>query len=263
MLGTDLLTEFKKAKFEVVGLSHSELDITKGSAIERMIKTNQPHIVINAAAYTNVDGAETEQKAAYSVNVDGPTCLSRACDGAGIKLIHFSTDQVFDGDHDRPWTESDRPNPLNYYAATKLEGEKAVLEGKNHLVVRVQWLYGEKKERFTQLKNKPTFSPFSDQWGAPTWTRDIAKIIPRLLDSSGLFHFSYDDFASWSQVFQFVKEKLGLTTQLIPRRTAELNLPARRPLYCVLSNHKLKSELKTNSLGSWRDALSQFLENMS
>lgn len=259
MLGNDLLLELERTS-EVVGLGHRDLDIVDESSVSRVLDHYQPSVVVNCAAYTNVDGAEKERELARLVNASGPANLARACNRLGAKLIHFSTDQVFDGDNDRPWTELDVPNPLNYYARTKLDGEGAVLNYPRNLVLRVQWLYGIKKERFTQLKRLASFSPFLDQRGAPTWTMDIARVVPSLLEAEGLFHFAYDDSATWVEVFTFVKEILGLKTELCPRYTHEAGLPAKRPLYCVLSNQKLRRALNKSTLGSWKDALPLFLK---
>jgi len=129
------------------------------------------------------------------------------------------------------------------------------------LVLRVQWLYGQRKDRFSPLRSKTEFSPFADQFGAPTWTRKLAEGVQALLNkkASGLFHFSYDDFASWSQVFEFVKQEWKLDLKLSPKQTADMKLPAKRPLFSVLDNTKLKQTLGVSSMGSWKAPLQEFL----
>ncbi|MBI1861667.1 MAG: dTDP-4-dehydrorhamnose reductase [Deltaproteobacteria bacterium] len=261
MLGSDLLPECERVfgADNVIGFGRGELDITSFQSVSRMFADVKPTIVVNSAAYTNVDGAEVDRDAAHEINCVGPENLAKVAAALGARLIHFSTDQVFDGERKRPWLETDEPNPLNQYATTKLAGERAVLAAGPHVILRVQWLYGEKKERFSQLRSKELFTPFADQVGAPTWTRDIARVVPKLIQSEGLFHFAYDDAASWADVFAFVKEEWKLKVRLEPKQTKDVPLPARRPLYCVMSNQKLKRELNLDQLGSWKDSLREFL----
>ncbi len=202
--------------------------------------------------------------AAERLNATGPRILAVECASLGAKLIHFSTDQVFDGSIRQPREEDDSVNPLNVYARTKLEGEKHVLQYSEHLVLRVQWLYGRKKDRFTLLRDKATFSPFADQYGAPTWTLHLAATVADLADrdARGLFHFAYDDSASWAEVFEYVKEVMGYSVKLEPRETASLSLPAKRPLYSVMSNRKLLNFLGQPTMGSWKMALNTFLSGV-
>jgi len=262
MLGWELVQAFERQRsFDLRPLSHAEMDITNLEQVHRMLKELHPSVVINAAAYTNVDGAESEREKAFAINATGPRNLALACEEAGTRLIHFSTDQVFDGSGNKPWSEEDLPHPLNYYAETKWVGEKEVLKSRRSLVLRVQWLYGARKDRFTILRNKDVFTPASDQFGAPTWTKDIADYLIRLIEKEarGLFHFSYDDYATWAEIFEFACRELHFATRLIPRKSEELQLAARRPKFCVLSNKKLLSFLGQNSLGSWKDSLHEFL----
>lgn len=264
LLGSDLapalVSEF--GSDAVAALSHAELDITDERSIEVALARHQPKWIFNTAAYTNVDKAESEREKAHHLNVTGPRLLAAAAQRHGARLFHFSTDQVFDGQNHRPWLETDTPRPLNVYAQTKWEGETEVLKHPEHLVMRVQWLYGRQKDRFTLLRDKETFSPFSDQIGSPTWASHVGMVITKLLkrpSASGLFHFSYDDHASWAEVFQFVKETMGYRVKLEPKRTAEVSLPAKRPLYAALSNRKLLQALGEEQLGSWKLALATFL----
>jgi dTDP-4-dehydrorhamnose reductase len=263
MLGWDLARTFTESlgQSRVVALGHQGLDITRPDSIATALDRYEPRVLVNAAAYTNVDGAESEPQAARAINASGPACLAAACAERGIRLVHFSTDQVFDGQAAEPRREDEEPNPPNTYARTKLEGETAALRSPGALVLRVQWLYGERKDRFTPLRKKDVFTPFSDQYGSPTWTRLLAETVLELLDRdvAGLFHFAHDDFASWLEVFQFVKAELHLAVRLEPKRTAEVTLPARRPLYSVLSNRKLCQALGRSGMGSWKDPLRQFL----
>lgn len=268
MLGTDLSEHFKK-KFGklAIPLNRSELDITNAEQVRHVLRDLNPAVVINAAAYTNVDGAEKERELAHAINAQGPKNLVAACAPKGTLLVHFSSDYVFNGENTIPWKEEDPTDPPKpgYYAETKLEGEKAVLNYKNALVLRVQWLYGKKKDRFSPLKTKKTFTPIIDQRGAPTWTREIAFRVEQLLEKKahGLFHLSYDDSASWYEVFQLVKQTWNLDVELIPKKSSELGLPAKRPLYCVLDNGKLCNTLGLSGMGSWKKPLLEFLASLS
>jgi len=259
MLGSDLMSTFSG---QAVGLGRAELDVTDEDSVARAFEKHQPTVVINAAAYTNVDGAESERDTAWRGNVLAPQWLARYCAKSGAQLIHFSTDQVFDGKKGTPYLETDATHPLNVYATTKLEGEMAALEYPNALVLRVQWLYGRRKDRFTILKDKALFTPFADQYGAPTWTAHLSEVVAKLVDAKaqGLFHFAYDDYASWAEVFAFVKEYMGYSVELQPRPTSEVKLPAARPLFSVMSNRKLCAALGIEKLGSWKTKLAEFLD---
>lgn len=267
MLGTDLVNSLSSrwGSTAVLATDYLELDITQPSKVENFLKQNRVSFIVNAAAYTDVDKAETEREKAYLINAAGPENLSVVANSIGIPIVHFSTDYVFDGSAKIPLSEEDIPNPSssNYYGETKLLGEKAVLKNQLNLVLRIQWLYGKKRERFTALRNKTEFTPFIDQWGAPSWTQDVSQVVVELMEqqAKGLFHFAYDDYANWFEVFQFVVEELGLSTRLIPKKTSEVNLPAQRPLYCVMSNKKLLKQLGRTSLGSWKDSLRMFLKS--
>lgn len=269
MLGTEFgeaLSGILSAS-ELILTDKKNFDLTNPTQVGAFLKETRPHWVINTAAYTQVDKAETERDLAYSVNASGPRILAKACSENAIKLVHFSTDYVFSGEGNTPWVETDLPCPRipNWYGETKLLGERAVLEFPQHLVFRVQWLYGKKRERFSLLKDRTEFTPFCDQYGAPTWTQDIVETTLQVMakEGSGLFHLSYDDFGSWYEVYQLVKEEWGLSTELIPKKSEEVSLPAKRPLNGRLSNLKLKNFLKVESLGSWKTSLRKFLKQVA
>lgn len=248
----------------VVALGRAELDVTQEASVRQAFERHSPALVIHCAAYTNVDKAESEREAAHLANAVAPGLVARACRANGAKLVHFSTDQVFDGSGQIPRTETDTPRPLNHYGSTKLAGERAALEAPGALVLRVQWLYGERKDRFTILRGKALFTPFADQMGAPTWTRDVVEGTLALLGkkAEGIFHLTHDNHASWGQVFQRVKEKLNLPVKLEPKKTADFSLPAARPLFSVLSNRKLCRTLGVEAVGTWEEALDEFLDVM-
>jgi dTDP-4-dehydrorhamnose reductase len=264
MLGWELVREFGTllGERQVTALDRAGLDICDERAVEAMLERIRPAVVLNGAGFTNVDAAESQRDAAFRANVTGPGTLARACAAAGTKLVHFSTDQVFDGRGESPRLETERPAPLNYYATTKFLGENEVLGADSRaLVLRVQWLYGEKKNRFHALREKSEFGAFTDQFGAPTWTKEIAENLVEMLrrDASGIFHFSYDDYGSWADIFELVKAELGLKVRLVHKKTAEAHLPAARPRFSVMSNRKLVALLGRKGMGSWKDPLRRFL----
>lgn len=268
MLGSDLVETLSKAwgNNAIVPTDFKELDITNLRKVDEFVGRYSFSGIINAAAYTDVDKAETEREKAYRLNMVGPQNLTIVASKLQIPVIHFSTDYVFDGLAHRPLTEEDVPCPPkpNYYGETKLLGEMEVLKNPNNLVLRLQWLYGKQSDRFSVLREKKIFTPFEDQWGAPTWTRDVSRTVVELMESNakGLFHFSYDDFTNWFEVFSFVKAELNLTTELTPKKSSDVHLPARRPTYGVMSNKKLLTQLGKKSMGSWKTALKEFLSQI-
>lgn len=264
LLGSELV-EYFSAKYgssNVSAFERKQLDITDRQKVFQVFQDCRPGITINAAAYTQVDKAEEEKEEAYRINSMGVKTLTEACQEYRTKLVHYSTDQVLDGSLGRPQIETDPPNPLNYYAKTKLWGEQHALMAPHSLILRVQWLYGKKRDRFTPLQGKKEFKTFCDQWGAPTDSQDVAEWTSALLEreATGVFHFTYDDYASWDQIFEFAKSILSLPTILIPIRTEDAQLPAKRPHFSVLSNAKLRSTLGKQELGSWKTALQRFLK---
>lgn len=263
MLGSDLAEVLGKkyGASEVRATDLPELDILNATMLREFVGQLKPSIIINTAAYTDVDRAETDRDFARALNATGPKNLAQAAKDVGALLVHFSTDHVFDGKSTTPWTETSEPNPANYYGQSKYEGDLEVQKYRDHLIVRVQWLYGKLKNRFTQLKTKQTFTPFVDQFGAPTWTLDISDATLRLIEKNqrGLFNFSYDDFGSWMDVYECVKKTLGCDTQLIPKYSHEVSLPAKRPHYAVMSNAKYKEAVGLAQVGTWRERLIEFL----
>lgn len=266
MLGSDLVLTLKDRLGDemVYGANSKIVDITNPQSVSRAVAEINPSVVLNAAAYTDVDGAEYETSKALAVNVLGPKNLARACRQSGAKLFHFSTEYVFSGEGNEPWKETDIPFPPepNRYGQTKMLGEKEVSAWENSVILRVQWLYGDKKDRFTNLSEKKSFSPFFDQYGAPQWTLEVCKIVGELLtrDARGIFHFAYDDYASWAEVYEFVKEEMGFSVELKPQAMDTVALPARRPRFGVMSNRKLLDFLGWRTLGSWKDPLRIFLQ---
>ncbi len=244
--------------------SSSDLDITDRQKIEQVFNSIKPDFCINAAAYTAVDKAETEQDKATLINVLGVKYLAEICLVFKTKLIHISTDFVFDGDKNIPYTEEDITNPQGIYGRTKREGEQAVqsiLE--EHFIIRTSWLYSQFGNNFmkTMLRlaeDRSSLSVVNDQIGTPTHAVDLAEVIVEVILSEsknyGIYHFSNEGSASW---FEFAKKifeinKVSIDLKSIP--SSEFPTPAKRPKYSVLDKSKIKKEFKIH-INNWDESL--------
>lgn len=242
---------------QVIALDRSELDLAKPESIARVVRTIQPNIIVNAAAYTAVDKAETEPKLALAINGSAPGFLAEEAKCLNAILVHYSTDYVFDGNASTPYFESDLTRPLNVYGHSKLAGELAIQEvGGNHLILRTSWVYGMRGKNFllTMLrlaKEKALLKVVEDQIGAPTWSRLIAETTARILtkelgkDAWGIYHLTASGQTSWysfaDSIFRLYNRQHASfhPPQLVGISSKEYPTPARRPQYSVMSNDKL------------------------
>ncbi|MBP2156292.1 dTDP-4-dehydrorhamnose reductase [Erwinia rhapontici] len=240
--------------WKIYSLSSAELDITNGRKVEAIIRALKPNFVVNAAGYTQVDQAESQQFLANAVNRTGPENLARGANSIGARLVHVSTDYVFDGKSQRPYLEDDKTAPLNVYGKTKLEGEAAVLlRQPEAIVLRTSWVFSEYGNNFvkTMLRLAATrkiLRVVGDQLGCPTDARDIAMAIIMLLKAQapgGIYHFSGSTMMSWydfaRQIIDMAakNELLNTCPELVPIATSEYPFQAVRPLYSVLDTHKI------------------------
>lgn len=248
---------------EVDLVSRSALDITDPGAVRDAVSGRT--VVINAAAYTAVDDAESHEDDALAVNALGPANLARACAETGARLIHVSTDYVFAGDADTPYAEDDTPNPKSAYGRTKLAGEIAVRAAHPNgaSVVRTAWLYGAGGRSFvaTMLAKARAGEPVSvvtDQVGQPTWTRDVAVRIRDLIDApAGVYHATNSGSCSWWDLAVAVYDEIGADASLVSRTTsADFVRPAPRPAYSVLGDDAARA-VHIPALRPWRDALAE------
>jgi dTDP-4-dehydrorhamnose reductase len=242
MLGNDLV-EILSIQNEVIGWDLAELDITRARQTIEQIHPIHPQIIINCAAYTNVDGCETQKDQAFRVNAEGAKNLALASAATKARLVHLSTDYIFDGAADKPYTENAPPNPLNIYGQSKLQGEIYIREiWKDHLIIRTAWLYGANGNNFVkaisrQAEGGNDLRVVNDQRGSPTFTRDLGGAIRDLLTAGekGTFHVTNSGSCTW---FEFALEILrakGLTDKVVyPISSQDLGRPAKRPLYSVL-----------------------------
>jgi len=238
---------------EVRALTRAELDITDAVTVYKLVKEFQPHVIVNTAAYTAVDMAETESDRAFVVNADGPEHLAQAALQNNARLIHISTDFVFDGLKSRPYQPDDAVNPLCVYGASKVEGEKRVraVLGDAGVIVRSGWVYAAERHNFVNTilrlaRAKDSLAVIADQVGTPTWGKSLAGLVWALVqrpDIRGIYHWSDAGVASWYDFAVAIQEEamtLGLLKKSIPIRpitTEEYPLPARRPAYSVLEKH--------------------------
>ena len=263
MLGRDMMACIGDA---ARGVDIDEIDITSLESTERILRTLKPQTVINCAAYTDVDGCETNTETAMQVNGEGVAHLAMASREIGARLVHVSTDYVFDGGKGTPYQEDDAPCPLGVYGESKLAGEMNAAFNPDHLIVRTQWLYGLHGRNFveTMLRlaaEKDQLSVVDDQIGSPTWTVELAAAIAALLKTGhrGLYHAANAGFCSWNEFARAIFEESGLSVTVKGMTTDELNRPARRPLYSTLDCGKLVHDTGFQPR-PWRSALKAYLQ---
>lgn len=252
------------------GLSRAECDIAGHGAAESALRQHRPEAVINCAAWTKVDLAETEREAAFRANAVGPGLLAAACRDAGVFLVHVSTDYVFDGSATAPIPESAPTNPIGVYGASKLAGEEAVREAcERHAIVRTSWLYGQDGPNFvlTMLRlgaEREELRVVGDQRGAPTWTGHLAPALLRLVerDAPGTYHLSNSGETTWADFAAAIMDAAHLRAQVTPITTAEYGAPAPRPAYSLLDNAAWRA-LGEAPLPPWQDGLSAYLRERS
>jgi dTDP-4-dehydrorhamnose reductase len=263
MLGHDLLELYGS---DARGVSHDEMEITSPASVEKVLKELRPKVVINAVAYTDVDGCEANQERAFQVNGQGVLHLARVTAGIGAKLVQISTDYVFDGSKGMSWHEDDRVNPLSAYGRSKLVGEENARINPDHLIVRTQWLYGLHGKNFVETmlrlgKEKDEISVVHDQVGSPTWTVDLSLAIQALIqgDCRGTYHAANTGSCSWCEFAAAIFAESGYDTHVKPITTSELGRPAPRPLYSVLDCAKLRRDSGFMP-DDWRTALKKYLK---
>ncbi len=285
MLGSDLLTKLS-GKHDVVGMDKEEIDIVSAEECRNAIREIEPDIVINAAAYTNVDGCETDKEGCFAVNAEAVKNIAEACRDKKIRIIHFSTDYVFDGTAREPYKEDASCNPINVYGESKLAGERCLQSLSDHyLLIRTSWLFGTKGKNFVQsilekakAKNfindamakanavpdgPSTISVIDDQIGSPTYTKDLAAAVALLIEKNaqGIFHVTNRGSCTWHQFAVKILKEAGFDNVGVdPIKSADLKRPALRPAYSILSIQKfIQTTGKTTQ--PWQLALQDYLQN--
>lgn len=260
---------------QVTLVDRSRMDLSDLGQVREVIRSVKPGLIVNAAAYTAVDKAESEPQLARRINAEAPEVMALEARKLGAAMVHYSTDYVFDGSKAGAYVETDTPNPLNVYGQTKLEGEQAVAAaGIDHLVLRTSWVYGMRGKNFllTMLrlaKERDELRVVCDQHGAPTWSRTVADTSAVLLakaqeggrdwwaQNTGLYHLGSGGATTWCGFTEEILELQELNCKLVPITTADYPLPARRPQNSLLDCTRLRALC---ALPDWRDALALCLE---
>jgi len=251
----------------------AELDISNGEAVMDFVKEHHPGAIINCAAYTAVDKAETEEEIAFLVNATAAENLARAAKASGAILVHISTDYVFDGKAWAPYTETSPTHPVSAYARSKYQGEQNILMvNPRALIIRTSWLYSAFGNNFVKTmlrvgRERGKLNVVFDQTGSPTYAYDLAKailgILPALetLESTEIFHYSNEGVCSWFDFAVAILRMSGVPCEVHPITTAEYPLPAVRPCYSVLHKGKIRERFSL-SIPYWRDSLEHCLERL-
>ena len=274
-LGSEVVDGFRYAGYDVLAPGRHELDLLQPDQIVAAVGSLQADWVINCAAYTQVDKAESDAESAFIVNRDSAASLARAVAGYGGRLLQVSTDFVFDGTQRTPYRESDETDPLGVYGQSKLEGEQAVLQALPEAVVlRTAWVYGVRGHNFVKtmlrlaLAGKP-LRVVDDQTGTPTWARDIAAAITALVvsDAQGIFHFTNAGETSWHGFACAILDEAAAigfkvkTEDVTPIPTSAYPTPATRPAYSVLNTDKIRPLLDA-PIANWRERLKTMLQEL-
>jgi len=266
MLAHDIIGVLE-GRHQLILSTRTDLDICNAQQTAELIAMHGPDCVINCAAYTNVDGCETDCDNAFAVNADGAKNLALACRQSGAKLMHISTDYVFDGAGQRPYVEDDATNPLSVYGRSKLGGERSIQDIlDNHIIIRTEWLYGRHGNHFVgrmlQLaRERDELEVVNDQTGSPTLTADLALAIEVLLavPARGIYHVTNAGSCSWYVFAQKIFAIAGSTIRVLPISSERLARPARRPAYSVLDCSKFIRQTG-HALRPWEQALESYMQ---
>lgn len=264
-LGGEIKRIFPNAIFP----SRNELDLYKPYSIKEYFRNKSPEVIINCAAYTQVDLAEKEQKLAYICNAESPAILASICKN----FIHFSTDYVFDGHSFKPYTEDNNTGPSSIYGKSKLEGEKAIIEiNSEAVIIRTSWVYSDLGKNFvkTMLRlgsERSELKVVWDQIGCPTYAFDLASLVvenglKKWNFKGGVYHFANEGIASWYDFSKAIFDIKGIVCKVIPIKSEEYPTPAKRPHYSVLDKSKIKNELGIE-IPHWKESLKICLEKLS
>lgn len=264
MLGSSLGAALRAHGEEPTILDLPEFDLRRLPDLAEAVRNSR--VIINCAAYTNVDRAESEPDLAHAINADAVGTLGRLAAEHGVFVLHIGTDFVFDGTLDRPYAEHDAPCPLSVYGASKLAGERALTAtGCEHLIVRLQWTYGAGGDNFItkcveRSRGRRELRVVNDQIGSPTWTRDSATALLDLLATrqTGLFHYAARGYASRSEVAAYAFDRLGVDCRVVPCSSNEFPTPAPRPLSSRFNCDKV-DEVLGRPRPAWQDSVSEFL----
>lgn len=259
--------------YEFIYTDINELDITDKDSVNKFFEFHNPDIVINCAAYTAVDKAETDASTAFLVNATAPDNLARASADYGAFMVQISTDYVFDGKNFQPYVETDQINPVSVYAKSKAAGEVAVKQaGGKAIIIRTSWLYSAFGNNFIKTmikygKERDSLNVVFDQIGTPTYAHDLARTILDILplamlaDGIEVYHYSNEGIASWYDFAIAIHQMAGISCKIYPIPTKEYPLPAERPFYSVLDKSKIKKKFNIE-IPYWRDSVEKCIERL-
>lgn len=267
-LGFELkkLPAFKDAVF----LDRSALDLSDLNQVEKFLKNTKITTLINTAAYTQVDKAESEKELALKINAEAPELMAQYGQDKNFKFVHYSTDYVFNGKNFAPYVETDITNPVNFYGESKLQGEHLIQKSSSTaIILRTSWVYSSFGKNFVKTMirlgtEKPALNVVFDQAGTPTWAGDLALVTEELLknDIAGTFHYSNEGVTSWYDFAREILKMKGIKTPVSPILTAEFPTPAKRPHYSVLNKNKIKLVLG-KAIPHWSESLEKCLKEIS
>jgi dTDP-4-dehydrorhamnose reductase len=271
MLGKHFFQLFQERKIAFISTSREQLDICDLDAVLAFAREHRPTHLINCAAYTQVDKAETERELAFQVNALGPKNLAIAAQELKIPIVHFSTDYVFDGLATLPYSEEHPSAPINHYGLTKMVGERLLLDhAEKGCLIRTSWLFGEQGKHFVGtilrlLQEKETLRVVADQVGRPTYCHDLAEATLELMDHPGIFHYANSGETSWCNFAKEISrqwQEAGLphkTQTIVPITTQEYPTPARRPAYSSLATKKMEATTG-RAPRPWQEALTHYMK---
>lgn len=272
-LGSEIRELSKQfADYQFFFSDRDELNIVDKGQVDAEFAKVKPDYLINCAAYTAVDKAETDRETAFAINAQAVKNLAEACASNGTKFIHVSTDYVFDGNGSRPYKEDDPVSPVNLYGESKLKGEEEAIKGASDcIIIRTAWVYSAFGANFVKtmlrlMDARPEINVVSDQFGAPTYAADLAEAIMHIISSGkwvpGVYHFSNEGLINWYDFAVAIKELSNSSCKVNPIPTEQYPTPAKRPKYSVLDKSKIRQTFQLG-LKDWKSSLQECMHKLS
>jgi dTDP-4-dehydrorhamnose reductase len=266
----DIAPSYRHIHFHFFG--RDELPIDNLEKVDEVIKTIRPDVVINTAAYTLVDKAEKETELAFLINAKAAGHLAEVCKSAGVRLLHVSTDYVFDGNADTPYKEDDEVSPVNNYGSSKLKGEELIFSANvEAIIVRTSWVYSRHGNNFVKtmlrlMSQRESIGVVNDQVGCPTYAVDLAEALMKMALAEnpikGIYHFSNSGPITWYEFAKAIKDFTGSACVVKPILTVDFPTPAKRPHYSVMSNEKIKTDFDIYQK-PWKGSLQKCLQELA
>ena len=268
-LGHDVALELSRRGVEYRGVGSKDMDLTDEASVQQVVSSYRPDAIIHCAAYTAVDKAEEEHELCRKVNVDGTLALAQAAEEIGAKMVYISTDYVFDGRGNLPFAVDDEKVPCNMYGVSKLFGEQAVfMVMKKYFIVRISWVFGKNGNNFVKTmlrlgKDREEISVVSDQWGSPTYTKDLAPLLCDMIETEkyGIYHATNEGVTNWAAFAMEIFKDAGLPCKVRPIASEDYPTKATRPKNSRLSKKSL-DEAGFSRLPTWQDALGRYLKEI-